>query len=155
MSKYELVIYWSNEDNAFIVEVPELPGCMADGATYQEAVANAERVIGEWVETATDLGAPYQSHAGGCSMHEALFQKRWMVRNHWRRGGYLAADLHQALNHGIQLTVDLIQPPQCGDGTLFDLLPQSKPVGQQQTVSGLHGCLSRDSINGPKRQSTS
>ena len=56
MSKYELVIYWSNEDNAFIVEVPELPGCMADGATYQEAVANAERVIGEWVETATDLG---------------------------------------------------------------------------------------------------
>ena len=56
MSKYELVIYWSNEDSAFIVEVPELPGCMADGATYQEAVANAERVIGEWVETATDLG---------------------------------------------------------------------------------------------------
>ncbi|WP_215844539.1 type II toxin-antitoxin system HicB family antitoxin [Acidithiobacillus montserratensis] len=56
MSKYELVIYWSNEDNAFIVEVPELPGCMADGATYQEAVANAERVIGEWVETAMNLG---------------------------------------------------------------------------------------------------
>ncbi|MBU2751316.1 type II toxin-antitoxin system HicB family antitoxin [Acidithiobacillus thiooxidans] len=56
MSKYELVIYWSNEDDAFIVEVPELPGCMADGATYQEAVTNAERVIGEWVEIAKDLG---------------------------------------------------------------------------------------------------
>jgi len=56
MSKYELLIYWSNEDNAFIVEVPELPGCMADGATYQEAAANAERVIGEWVETAMELG---------------------------------------------------------------------------------------------------
>ncbi len=50
---------WSNEDSAFIVEVPELPGCMADGANYQEAVANAERVIGEWVETATELGAPH------------------------------------------------------------------------------------------------
>jgi hypothetical protein len=45
----------------------------------------------------------------------------WWRRNRWRRGGHLAADLHQALNHGIQLTVDLIQPPQCGDGTLFDL----------------------------------
>ena len=58
MSKYELVIYWSNEDNAFIVEVPELAGCMADGATYQEAVANAERVIGEWIEMAMELGRP-------------------------------------------------------------------------------------------------
>jgi predicted RNase H-like HicB family nuclease len=65
MSKYELVIYWSNEDNAFIVEVPELPGCMADGATYQEAVvANAERVIGEWVEAATELGRPIPEPRG-------------------------------------------------------------------------------------------
>ena len=64
MSKYELVIYWSNEDNAFIVEVPELPGCMAYGATYQEAVANAERVIGEWVETATELGRPIPEPRG-------------------------------------------------------------------------------------------
>lgn len=64
MSKYELVIYWSNEDNAFIVEVPELPGCMADGATYQETVANAERVIGEWVETATELGRPIPEPRG-------------------------------------------------------------------------------------------
>ena len=64
MSKYELVIYWSNEDNAFIVEVPELPGCMAYGATYQEAVANAERVIGEWVDTATELGRPIPEPRG-------------------------------------------------------------------------------------------
>ncbi|MHB8211388.1 MAG: type II toxin-antitoxin system HicB family antitoxin [Acidithiobacillus sp.] len=56
MSKYELVIYWSDEDNAFLVEVPELPGCMADGATYQEAVSNAEIIIAEWLETAHDLG---------------------------------------------------------------------------------------------------
>jgi predicted RNase H-like HicB family nuclease len=54
--KYEMIIYWSHEDNAFIVEVPELPGCMADGATYQEAVANAEVVIQEWIETARELG---------------------------------------------------------------------------------------------------
>ncbi|WP_437560461.1 type II toxin-antitoxin system HicB family antitoxin [Acidithiobacillus sulfuriphilus] len=64
MSKYELVIFWSNEDNAFIVEVPELPGCMADGATYQEAVANAEQVIGEWVETAMELGRPIPKPRG-------------------------------------------------------------------------------------------
>ena len=54
--KYELVVYWSDEDQSFIVEVPELPGCMADGETYQQAVVNAERVIMEWVETARELG---------------------------------------------------------------------------------------------------
>jgi predicted RNase H-like HicB family nuclease len=54
--KYELIIYWSDKDEAFIVEVPELPGCMADGKTYTEAVANAERVIEEWIETAHELG---------------------------------------------------------------------------------------------------
>ena len=56
MSKYEIIIYWSEEDGAFIAEVPELAGCMADGATYQEALANAEIIIGEWLETARDLG---------------------------------------------------------------------------------------------------
>jgi predicted RNase H-like HicB family nuclease len=54
--KYEMIIYWSREDEAFIVEVPELPGCMADGATYAEAVANAEVIIDEWIETAKTLG---------------------------------------------------------------------------------------------------
>lgn len=55
-SKYEMIIYWSEDDNAFIAEVPELPGCMADGATYRDAVANAELVIREWLETAEELG---------------------------------------------------------------------------------------------------
>ena len=54
--KYEIIIYWSKEDEAFIAEVPELPGCMADGATYAEAVANAETIIDEWIETAKSLG---------------------------------------------------------------------------------------------------
>ncbi len=54
--KYELIIYWSESDSAFIVEVPELPGCMADGQTYIEAVTNAEVVIQEWIETAQELG---------------------------------------------------------------------------------------------------
>ncbi|MDJ0591316.1 MAG: type II toxin-antitoxin system HicB family antitoxin [Pleurocapsa sp. MO_226.B13] len=54
--KYELIIYWSESDNAFIVEVPELPGCMADGQTYIEAVTNVEVVIQEWIETAQELG---------------------------------------------------------------------------------------------------
>ena len=54
--RYEVIIYWSDEDEAFVAEVPELPGCAADGATYQEAIANAEVVIREWVETALELG---------------------------------------------------------------------------------------------------
>lgn len=54
--RYEMVIYWSEEDQAFIVEVPELPGCMADGSTYQEAVQNAETIIQEWIATAKELG---------------------------------------------------------------------------------------------------
>jgi len=55
-SKYEIIIYWSAEDQAFVAEVPELPGCMADGATYQEALANTEVIIHEWLETAQALG---------------------------------------------------------------------------------------------------
>jgi predicted RNase H-like HicB family nuclease len=58
LSKYEIIIYWSKADDAYIAEVPELPGCMADGGSYQEAVANAEVIIEEWLETATSLGRP-------------------------------------------------------------------------------------------------
>jgi predicted RNase H-like HicB family nuclease len=54
--RYELIIYWSAEDQAFIAEVPEIPGCAADGQTYQEAVANVETIIREWIETALELG---------------------------------------------------------------------------------------------------
>ena len=56
MYKYERIIYWSNEDNAFIVEVPELPGCMADGKTIEEAIANAEIIISEWIEVTLERG---------------------------------------------------------------------------------------------------
>ena len=56
MPKYEIIIFWSKEDQAFVAEVPELPGCMADGETYQEALANAEVIIREWIETAQSLG---------------------------------------------------------------------------------------------------
>ena len=62
--RYELIIYWSLEDQSYIVEVPELPGCMADGTTYQEAVANAEVVIGEWIQTARELGRPIPEPKG-------------------------------------------------------------------------------------------
>jgi len=55
MIRYEMIVYWSEEDQAFVVEVPELPGCMADGATYLEAIANAEVIIREWIETAGEL----------------------------------------------------------------------------------------------------
>jgi len=54
--KYEMVIYWSKEDNLFVVEVPELPGCIADGKTYEEAIKNALVVIREWIDTARELG---------------------------------------------------------------------------------------------------
>jgi predicted RNase H-like HicB family nuclease len=56
MTKYEVILYWSAEDNAFIAEVPELAGCAADGATRQEALTNVEVVIAEWIETARELG---------------------------------------------------------------------------------------------------
>ena len=55
-NRYELIIYWSQDDDCFLVEVPELSGCMADGKTYTEAVLNAEKIIAEWIETAQKLG---------------------------------------------------------------------------------------------------
>ena len=54
--RYEIILYWSAEDRAFIAEVPELPGCAADGATYEEALRNVEEIIQEWIETAEELG---------------------------------------------------------------------------------------------------
>ena len=64
MIKYEVIIYWSEEDQAFIAEVPELPGCAADGATYQEALSNIEKIISEWIETAIHLGRPIPEPKG-------------------------------------------------------------------------------------------
>lgn len=53
---YEIVVYWSDDDDSYIVEVPELPGCMADGNTYEEAITNTLVIIKEWIETAKELG---------------------------------------------------------------------------------------------------
>ena len=64
MIRYEVIIYWSEEDQAFIAEVPELPGCAADGATYQEALANVEVIQQEWIETARELGRPIPEPKG-------------------------------------------------------------------------------------------
>ena len=63
-SRYEIIIYWSDEDQAFVAEVPELPGCMADGSSYYEALSNTEQIIEEWLQTATDLGRPIPQPKG-------------------------------------------------------------------------------------------
>jgi predicted RNase H-like HicB family nuclease len=64
VTKYEIILYWSQEDQAFIAAVPELAGCAADGLTRQEALANAEIVIAEWLETARELGRPIPEPKG-------------------------------------------------------------------------------------------
>jgi predicted RNase H-like HicB family nuclease len=64
MNKYEIILFWSEEDDAYIAEVPELPGCMADGRTYQEALSNVERITQEWIETAKELGRPIPEPKG-------------------------------------------------------------------------------------------
>ena len=64
MLRYEIILYWSEEDQAFIAEVPELPGCAADGETYQEALQNVEVIMQEWIETAKELGRPIPEPKG-------------------------------------------------------------------------------------------
>jgi predicted RNase H-like HicB family nuclease len=64
MTKYEIILYWSAEDDAFIAEVPELPGCAADGRTRMEALENVETVIREWIDTARELGRPIPEPKG-------------------------------------------------------------------------------------------
>ena len=63
-AKYEVIIYWSEDDGAYIAEAPELAGCAADGATYAQALANIEVVIAEWIETALSLGRPVPEPRG-------------------------------------------------------------------------------------------
>jgi predicted RNase H-like HicB family nuclease len=62
--RYEIILYWSKADDAFIAEVPELPGCSADGTTYQEALAAVQVIIREWIETAQELGRPIPEPRG-------------------------------------------------------------------------------------------
>jgi predicted RNase H-like HicB family nuclease len=64
MYKYEIIIYWSNEDEAFIAEVPELPGCMAHGATPENALKNAKEAIQLWIDTAKEFGDPIPEPKG-------------------------------------------------------------------------------------------
>jgi predicted RNase H-like HicB family nuclease len=64
MTKYEIILYWSADDDAFIAEVPELAGCAADGPTRQDALTNVEVVIQEWIETARELGRPIPEPRG-------------------------------------------------------------------------------------------
>jgi predicted RNase H-like HicB family nuclease len=72
MTKYEIILYWSDEDQAFIAEVPELAGCAADGVTRQEALANVETVIAEWLEPPGNLdGLSQNPRAGSCSPESA------------------------------------------------------------------------------------
>lgn len=63
-AKFEVIIYWSKDDRAFIAEVPELAGCAADGKTQREALENVERVIAEWIETAKEMGRPIPKPKG-------------------------------------------------------------------------------------------
>ncbi len=62
--KYEVIIYWSDEDGAFIAEVPELPGCLADGESYEDALRNVSIVIDQWIETARELDRPVPEPRG-------------------------------------------------------------------------------------------
>ena len=62
--KYEVIIYWSSQDDAFVAEVPELPGCASDGRTHAEALGNVQTVIAEWIETANELGRPIPEARG-------------------------------------------------------------------------------------------
>ena len=64
MYKYEFIIYWTEEDGAFIAEVPELAGCAADGTTYRKALSSVEVVIQEWIETARELERPIPEPRG-------------------------------------------------------------------------------------------
>ena len=56
MYRYELIVFFSDDDQTYVVEIPELPGCMADGKTYEEAIQNAQVVISEWIDTAQSIG---------------------------------------------------------------------------------------------------
>jgi len=64
MTKYEVIIYWSDDDDSFIAEVPELPGCMADGTTYNEVMKRIQEVMDEWIETAKQLDRPIPEPKG-------------------------------------------------------------------------------------------
>ncbi len=69
MHKYELIIYWSDDDSSFVVEVPELPGCMAHGNSYESAVSSINGAIELWIETAKEFGDPIPAPRPGWGLH--------------------------------------------------------------------------------------
>ncbi len=76
--KYQMIITWSDEDQAYLAEIPELPGCMADGKTRQEALANAENVIQEWIETAQDFSRSIPTPQGRLlTISESVLHRDW------------------------------------------------------------------------------
>ena len=64
MGKYEIIIYWSDEDGVYVAEVPELPGCMAHGKTYEKALGNIKKAIALWIKTATEFNDPIPEPKG-------------------------------------------------------------------------------------------
>jgi predicted RNase H-like HicB family nuclease len=64
MDRYEIIIFWSNDDQAFVAEVPELPGCMAHGNTHEEALASAKAAMQLWIDTAREFGDPIPEPRG-------------------------------------------------------------------------------------------
>ena len=64
MYKYEVILYWSNADDSFVAEVPELPGCMAHGPTQEAALANVNQAMDLWIETAQEFGDPIPEPKG-------------------------------------------------------------------------------------------
>jgi predicted RNase H-like HicB family nuclease len=64
MDRYEIIIYWSNEDQAFVAEVPELPGCMAHGGTHEDALSNIKSAMELWIQTAKEFNDPIPTPKG-------------------------------------------------------------------------------------------
>jgi len=69
MYKYETIIYWSDEDKVYVAEIPELPGCMAHGDSYEKALANVKEAMSLWIETAKEFGDPVPQPKG----HRLMF----------------------------------------------------------------------------------
>jgi predicted RNase H-like HicB family nuclease len=80
--KYEVIIYWSDADQAFIAEVPELPGCAPDGKSYRQALASVEAVIAEWIETAKELGRPIPSPKAASSSPDLVPSRLSSIATH-------------------------------------------------------------------------
>lgn len=123
--RYELIIYWSNDDQAFIAEVPELPGCAADGASYGEAVSNVEVVIAEWIETAQEMGRPIPEPRGRSPF--AQVASRCCQRGPLRCVPAFSGHGSAALAHGRRRS-DLAEIAGCASGSTGLIAPPAPPL---------------------------